>query len=85
LIEGQYFPQICKNQEDHYTGSISNDKSKERQRMGKKLVLFVCVHNSARSQMAQAYLNTIAGDRFDAESAGLEAGTLNPLAVEAMA
>ena len=47
--------------------------------MGKKLVLFVCVHNSARSQMAQAYLNTIAGDRFDAESAGLEAGTLNPL------
>ena len=53
--------------------------------MGKKLVLFVCVHNSARSQIAQAYLNTIAGDGFDAESAGLEAGTLNPLAVEAMA
>jgi arsenate reductase len=53
--------------------------------MEKKLVLFVCIHNSARSQMAQAYLNTIAGDRFAAESAGLEAGTLNPLAVEAMA
>jgi len=53
--------------------------------MEKKLVLFVCIHNSARSQMAQAYLNTIAGDRFAAESAGLEAGTLNPLAVEVMA
>jgi arsenate reductase len=53
--------------------------------MEKVKVLFVCVHNSARSQMAQAFLNTLAGDRFVAESAGLEAGTLNPLAVEAMA
>jgi arsenate reductase len=53
--------------------------------MEKKSVLFVCVHNSARSQMAQALLNKLAGDRFEAESAGLEAGTLNPLAVEAMA
>ncbi|HTZ18756.1 MAG TPA: arsenate reductase ArsC, partial [Dissulfurispiraceae bacterium] len=53
--------------------------------MDKKRVLFVCIHNSARSQMAQAFLNIIAGDRFEAESAGIEAGTLNPLAVEAMA
>lgn len=53
--------------------------------MEKKRVLFVCIHNSARSQMAQAYLNQIAGDRFAAESAGLEAGTLNPPAVQAMA
>ncbi len=53
--------------------------------MEKKRVLFVCIHNSARSQMAQAFLNLIAGDRFVAESAGLEAGTLNPIAVEAMA
>jgi arsenate reductase len=47
-------------------------------------VLFVCIHNSARSQMAEAFLNQIAGDGFDAQSAGLEPGTLNPLAVEVM-
>jgi arsenate reductase len=47
-------------------------------------VLFVCIHNSARSQIAEAYLKQIAGDRFDAESAGFEPGKLNPLAVEVM-
>lgn len=52
--------------------------------MDKKRVLFVCVHNSARSQMAEAFLNHLAGDRFEAVSAGLEPGTLNPLAVEVM-
>lgn len=48
-------------------------------------VLFVCVHNSARSQMAEALLKSMGGDRFEVESAGIEPGTLNPLAVEAMA
>ena len=52
--------------------------------MAKMKVLFVCVHNSARSQMAEAFLNKLAGDKFEAESAGLEPGTLNPLVVEAM-
>lgn len=47
-------------------------------------VLFICVHNSARSQMAEAWLNQICGDFFNAESAGLEPGTLNPLVVAAM-
>jgi len=52
--------------------------------MSKTKVLFMCIHNSARSQMAEAFLNHLAGDRFEAESAGLEAGTLNPIVVEAM-
>lgn len=47
-------------------------------------VLFICVHNSARSQMAEAYLRFFAGDRVTVESAGLEPGTLNPLVVQVM-
>ncbi len=52
--------------------------------MSKIKVLFMCIHNSARSQMAEAFLNVFAGDRFEAESAGLEKGLLNPLVIEAM-
>ena len=52
--------------------------------MTKQSVLFVCIHNSARSQMAEAYLNKFGGDRFIAESSGLEPGTLNPIVVEVM-
>lgn len=51
---------------------------------GKIRILFVCVHNSARSQMAEAFLNSLAGDRFEAFSAGLEPAPLNPLATEVM-
>ena len=47
-------------------------------------VLFVCVHNAGRSQMAEAWLKALGGDQFDAHSAGLEPGTLNPWAIEAM-
>ena len=50
----------------------------------KKKVLFICVHNSARSQMAAALLNKRCGEFFDAHSAGLDPGTLNPLAVEVL-
>ena len=52
--------------------------------MAKRKVLFVCVQNSARSQMAEAFLKELAGDKFEVESAGLEPGVLNPLVVEAM-
>lgn len=47
-------------------------------------VLFLCNHNSARSQMGEAYLKKYGGDDFIVESAGFEPGKLNPLAVEAM-
>lgn len=52
--------------------------------MGKKKVLFVCIHNSARSQMAEAWLKHFCGEYFDAQSAGLEPGVLNSLVVEVM-
>jgi len=48
-------------------------------------VLFLCVHNSARSQMAEAFLKKYGDGRFEAESAGLEKGKLNPFVVRAMA
>ncbi len=51
----------------------------------KAKVLFICIHNSARSQMAEAWLNHICGGYFAAQSAGIEPGTLNPLAVQVMA
>lgn len=50
----------------------------------KHRVLFVCIHNSARSQMAEAFLNKMGDGNFEAESAGLEPGKLNPIVVEAM-
>jgi len=50
----------------------------------KKKVLFICIHNSARSQMAEAFLNQICGEQFEAHSAGLEPGKLNPIVVEVM-
>ena len=52
--------------------------------MKKRKVLFVCVHNSARSQMAEAWLNHFCGEFFEAQSAGLNPGVLNPLAVKVM-
>lgn len=50
----------------------------------KKRILFVCIHNSARSQMAEAFVNRMCGEEFEANSAGLEPGRLNPLVIEAM-
>ncbi|ADU62115.1 MAG: arsenate reductase ArsC [Pseudodesulfovibrio sp.] len=47
-------------------------------------VLFICVHNSARSQMAEAYLDLFGNGEFEAQSAGFEPTSINPLVVEVM-
>jgi arsenate reductase (thioredoxin) len=51
---------------------------------GNERVLFVCTHNSARSQMAEGLLRSLAGDRFEALSAGTEATRVRPEAVSVM-
>jgi len=53
--------------------------------MTPRRVLFLCTHNSARSQMAEGFLRELGAGRFDVASAGTEARGLNPLAVQAMA
>ena len=53
--------------------------------MNRTRVLFLCTHNSARSQMAEGFLRVMAGDRFEAQSAGTEKTSVNPLAIKAMA
>lgn len=50
----------------------------------KKKILFLCTHNSARSQMAEGLLRAIYGDRYEAYSAGIKATTVNPHAVQVM-
>ena len=53
--------------------------------MNKQRVLFLCTHNSARSQMAEGFLRSLAADRFEVASAGTEAARVHPLAIRAMA
>src|SRR6184192_1041990 len=64
--------------------AYSDAAQTEGEQMRKQKVLFICVHNSARSQMAAALLNQTCGEFFEAQSAGLEPGTINPLVVEAL-
>jgi arsenate reductase (thioredoxin) len=52
--------------------------------MAENKVLFLCTGNSARSQMAEAFLRKYGGDKFEAHSAGLEPAGLNPLTVKVM-
>lgn len=51
---------------------------------GKKKVLFICYHNSARSQMAEGLLRALYGDRYEVHSAGIEATRVDPRAVKVM-
>lgn len=51
----------------------------------KQRVIFVCIHNSGRSQMGEGFLRHLAGDRFEVASAGIESGKLNPWVVKSMA
>jgi arsenate reductase len=52
--------------------------------MSKQKVLFLCTHNSARSQMAEGLLRHLARNRFEVHSAGTEATRVRPLAIQAM-
>ncbi len=52
--------------------------------LAKRRVLFLCTHNSARSQMAEGLLRALAGDRFEVASAGTEATQVHPLAIQVM-
>lgn len=53
--------------------------------MEKQRILFLCTHNSARSQMAEGLLRHLAGDHFEVHSAGTQATRVRPLAIRAMA
>jgi arsenate reductase (thioredoxin) len=63
---------------------LSSTREKKEIGLGKKKVLFLCTHNSARSQMAEGLLRHLATNRFEAMSAGAEATRVRPLAITAM-
>ena len=50
----------------------------------KKKILFICSHNSARSQMAEGYMNEKYGDRYEVFSGGTEKGRVHPMAIAVM-
>ena len=56
-----------------------------QEKMAKIKVLFICSRNAGRSQMAEGYLNARYGDRYDARSAGIHTGSVNPFTIRVMA
>jgi arsenate reductase len=58
---------------------LSNPENTDR-----KKVLFLCFHNSARSQMAEGLLRAVYGDRYEVSSAGVEASQVDPRAIKVM-
>ena len=85
-------PDVCARCKETYSatrkllraGNSFRNQGKTNNKIVKKKVLFICAQNSARSQIAAALLNEMCGDYFEAHSAGLEPGALNPFAVEAL-
>ncbi|TVR70867.1 MAG: arsenate reductase ArsC [Spirochaetaceae bacterium] len=68
-----------------YTIGYSPDEYHDRLPLQRPRILIVCVHNSARSQIAEAYFHRFAEDLFEVESAGLLPGALNPYVLTVMA
>mgnify|MGYP000038161510 CR=1 FL=1 len=64
---------------DMIVEAIEEVKNKEKQK-----VLFICTHNSARSQMAEGILRALYGDRYEAHSAGIQPTKVNPYAIKVM-
>jgi arsenate reductase len=68
------------------SGHIEGDRTMNEKDAGKRrVILFICTHNSARSQMAEGYLRARYGDVFDVHSAGTEVRGVNPVAIAVMA
>ena len=66
----------------HMEPDLSNATGREN--LNRARVLFLCTHNSARSQMAEAFLRALAGERFEVASAGIDATRVHPFAIQAM-
>jgi arsenate reductase len=67
-----------------YDFYLEGGKKGEVKTEKKKKVLFLCTHNSARSQIAEGLLRDLYGERYEASSAGVEATAVHPLAVSVM-
>jgi arsenate reductase len=85
FIRIRYLP-VLHPETELYINLLSNFSSekKVKEMKEKTRVLFICIHNSGRSQMAETFLKAIGGDWFEVESAGLEPKPVNPYVIEVM-